>query len=151
TQVDRCYVLAPGPFPATVETATVRFEYARPGVASVKGLKMPVRNRAREGPVAMIEDALVISDISQHPRLVSRRKADLLALTETRALVSARAIHGDQVLAILELNQCDSPRVWSQEEVELVLEVAAQLAVAIHNALLFRRVTSSEQQWNTTF
>jgi PAS domain S-box-containing protein len=149
--VDRCYVLAPGPFPATLENALVRFEYARPGVASVKGIKMPVRNRAREGPVGMIEEPLVISDIRDNPRLVSRRKADLLALTETRALLSARAIYGDQVLAILELNQCDEARVWSTDEVDLIAEVAGQLAIGIHNALMFRRVTSSESQWNTTF
>jgi GAF domain-containing protein len=148
--VDRCFVLAPGPFPATVETSTVRFEFARRGATSVKGLKMPVRNRAREGPVLTIEEPLVVADISDNPRLVSRRKADLLAMTETRALLSMRAIYGDQVLAILELNHGEV-RHWRPEEVELIAEVAGHLAIGIHNALMFRRVANSERQWNTTF
>lgn len=149
--VDRCFVLAPGPFPPTVETATVRFEYCKPGVASVRGLKIPVRNRAREGPVGMIEEPLAIADIIENPRLVSRRKADLLNLTETRAMLSVRAVYGEQVLAILELDQCYEPRAWSREEIDLIGEVGAHLAVGVHNALLFRRVTNSEHQWNTTF
>ncbi len=149
-QVDRCFVLAPGPFTATVESATVRFEFCKPGIASVMGLKVPVRNRAREGPVGMIEEPLAISDIAENPRLVSSRKAQLLTLTETRAMLSVRAIYGDQVLAILELNQCFEARVWTRDEIDLVGEVAAQLAVGIHNAMLFRRVVGSEQQWNTT-
>ncbi len=150
-EVDRCFVLAPGPFPATVESATVRFEYVRPGIGGVKGLKVPIRNRAREGPVGMIEEPLAIADIAENPRLVSSRKADLLAVTETRAMLSVRAVYGEQVLAILEFHQCYEPRTWRAEELELVNEVAAQLAVGVHNALLFRRVTQSEHQWNTTF
>lgn len=150
-EVDRCYVLAPGPFPPTVETVIVRHEYCRPGAASVKGVKMPVRNRAREGPVLNVEEPLVINDITLNPRLVSRRKADLLALTDTSALLSVRAIYGEQVLGLIELNGCFEPRTWTHEEIELVVEVAAQLAVAIHNAQLFRRVTASERQWHTTF
>ena len=112
---------------------------------------MPIRNRAREGPVGTIEEPLAIADIAENPRLVSHRKADLLSLTETRAMISVRAIYADQVLAVLELNQCFEPRQWTDEEIDLVSEVAAQLAVGIHNALLFRRVTTGEQQWNTTF
>jgi PAS domain S-box-containing protein len=150
-EVDRCFVLAPGPFPPTLESALVRFEFCRTGVTSVRGLKMPIRNRAREGPVGTIEEPLAIADIAENPRLVSHRKADLLSLTETRAIISVRAIYADQVLAVLELNQCFEPRQWTDEEIDLVGEVAAQLAVGIHNALLFRRVTTSEQQWNTTF
>lgn len=149
--VDRCYALGPGPLPATLESATVRFEYCKPGVASVRGLKVPTRNRAREGPVGMIEEPLAIADIVETPRLVSRRKAELLSLTETRAMLSVRAVFGEQVLAVLELNQCYSPRQWSVEEIDLASEVADQLAVGISQALLFRRVTESEQQWNTTF
>jgi PAS domain S-box-containing protein len=150
-EVDRCFVLAPGPFRATVETATVRFEFCRTGATSIRGRKVPIRNRAREGPVGTIEEPLVVPDVSATPRLVSLQKAELLSLTETGAFISVRAVYGDQVLAILELDNCYGPREWSKEEVDLVVEVAAQLAVGIHNALLFRRVTRSEQQWNTTF
>ncbi len=149
--VDRCFVLAPGPFPITLESTTVRFEYCRPGITSVIGLKMPIRNRAREGPVGTIEEPLVIADILETPRLVSRRKADLLALTETRGVVSVRALHGDQVLAVVEMNQCNEPRQWTPEEVELVAEVADQLAIGIHDALSFRRILAGERQWHTTF
>jgi len=149
--LDRCFVLAPGPFLPTIETATVRFEYCRPGIASVRGLKMPLWTRGREGKVGAVEEPLAIADISETPRLVSRRKAELLVLTETRSMLSVRAVYSDQILAVLELDRCYEPHAWSTEEIDLVTEVAAQLAVAIHNALLFRRVTSGEQQWNTTF
>ena len=149
--LDRCFVLAPGPFPPTLETATVRFEYCKPGIASVRGLKMPLWTRGREGKVAGVEEPLAISDINETPRFVSRRKAELLVLTETRAMLCVRAVYGDQVLAVLELDRCYEPHEWSKEEIDLVTEVTAQLAVGIHNALLFRRVTSGEQQWNTTF
>src|SRR5262249_23460230 len=90
----------------------------------------------------------ILDDVADYPQ--NERKKDLLELG-LRSLLLVPILQSGKVTGTIGLHQCDEVRQWKEAEIDLVRSIASQVAVAIHNAYLFRRVADSQQHWQKTF
>ncbi len=67
---------------------------------------------------------------------------DLLAQFEVRAYLVVPLVQGEELWGLLMAHQC-SPRQWMQLEVELLSNLAAQLAIAIKQAELYQQLQAA--------
>jgi PAS domain S-box-containing protein len=67
---------------------------------------------------------------------------DILAQFQVRANLAVPLLHGDNLWGLLCINQCSEPRHWQDFEVELVQQIANQLAIAIQQSILYNQVQS---------
>ena len=76
--------------------------------------------------------------------------ADYYKRCHIKASLGVPIILGDEFFGVLIANQCDSPRPWAAFEVQLLEQLAVQVAIAIQQAELYQQVqtlaASLEQQ-----
>ncbi|BAY33909.1 multi-sensor hybrid histidine kinase [Nostoc carneum NIES-2107] len=72
------------------------------------------------------------------PELEQRRAAFLAASISSSLVVPL--ICQQELMAVLALHQCSQPRIWGEEEVQLVLMVADQAALALSQAYTYEQV-----------
>jgi two-component system cell cycle sensor histidine kinase/response regulator CckA len=64
---------------------------------------------------------------------------ELLAQLKVRANLVVPIIHGEKLWGLLVANQCSEPRQWKQLEIDLLEQLATQLAIAIQQSTLFEQ------------
>ncbi len=64
----------------------------------------------------------------------------ILSQFQVRANLVVPLLKSDQLWGLLCIHQCDRPRVWQESEIELVKQIANQLAIAIQQAKLFEQL-----------
>ncbi|MTJ14864.1 GAF domain-containing protein [Anabaena sp. UHCC 0187] len=67
---------------------------------------------------------------------------DILAQFQIRANLIVPLLQGENLWGLLCIHQCSAPRHWQDFEVELVQQLAEQLAIAIQQAHLYEQVQS---------
>lgn len=67
---------------------------------------------------------------------------DILAQFQVRANLIVPLIQGKTLWGLLCIHQCSQPRHWEDFEIELVQQVANQLAIAIQQSMLYEQVQS---------
>jgi len=76
--------------------------------------------------------------------------AEYYARCQIRASLGVPILVNDQLFGVLIVNQCSSPRHWTDFEVDLLTQLANQVAIAIQQAELYQQVqalnASLEQQ-----
>jgi PAS domain S-box-containing protein len=65
---------------------------------------------------------------------------DFLIEIQVRAKVVVPIVQQNQLWGLLIAHQCDGPRNWQDREIRLLRRVANQLAIAIHQADLYRKL-----------
>ncbi|TAF07281.1 MAG: CBS domain-containing protein [Nostocales cyanobacterium] len=68
---------------------------------------------------------------------------DILARFQIRANLAVPLLQGENLWGLLCINQCSQPRHWQDFEIELVQQLANQLAIAIQQADLFDQLQRS--------
>ncbi|MGM3306037.1 GAF domain-containing protein [Anabaena sp. WFMT] len=84
---------------------------------------------------------LVVDDIDTAGLADCHR--DFLAQFQVRANLVVPLLHGENLWGLLCIHQCSQPRHWQEFEVELVQQIANQLAIAIQQADLFEQLQLS--------
>lgn len=64
----------------------------------------------------------------------------MLAQFQVRANMVLGILEGEKVWGLLVAQQCDKPRVWQPEEINLLKQLADQVAIAIQQAELYQQV-----------
>jgi signal transduction histidine kinase len=82
-------------------------------------------------------DYLSVADI--HAADFSPCYVDLLTALQARAYLTVPIYAGQQLWGLLATYQNDGPRQWSDEEVQLAVQVGSQLGVAIQQAELLKQ------------
>ncbi|AFZ57995.1 GAF domain-containing protein [Anabaena cylindrica FACHB-243] len=67
---------------------------------------------------------------------------DVLAQFQVRANLVVPLLQGENLWGLLCIHQCSVPRHWQEFEVELVQQIAHQLAIAIQQSILYEQVQS---------
>lgn len=80
----------------------------------------------------------VIHDTAQDSRCIPFKQ--FIGLVGSKALVAAPLSHENRLLGLLMVHQCSNSREWTQSEVQLVMAIADQLAIAVTHAHLFAQV-----------
>ncbi|WP_096595457.1 GAF domain-containing protein [Calothrix sp. NIES-2098] len=67
---------------------------------------------------------------------------DLMARLEVRANLVIPIVQGEKLWGLLVANHCSQPRHWQQLEIELLKQLATQLAIAIQQSELYQQIQS---------
>jgi adenylate cyclase len=81
----------------------------------------------------------VIHDVTLDERIVDQRAEAFAAANICSSLV-VPLICQQELMAVLALHQCSQSRIWAEEEVQLVLMVADQAALALSQAYAYEQV-----------
>lgn len=65
---------------------------------------------------------------------------DFLAEFQVRAALIVPILQGEELWGLLEANHCSSPRQWQQLEINLLKQLATQVAIAIQQSTLFEQI-----------
>ncbi|MCC5625971.1 zinc-dependent metalloprotease, partial [Nostoc sp. CHAB 5715] len=70
---------------------------------------------------------------------------NFLRESQVRAKLAAPIIFEDKLWGLLIAHQCDNPHQWTESEKNLLIAIAEQLAIAIHQADLMQTLTQEKQ------
>lgn len=96
-------------------------------------------------------EVLVITDVVGDDRIIGERATAFAAANISSSLV-VPLICQQELMAVLALHQCSQQRLWAEEEVQLVMMVADQAALALSQAYAYEQVRAlakREQLVNT--
>ena len=71
---------------------------------------------------------------------------ELLAMLQIKANIVVPIVQGEKLWGILGAHQCSGTRQWQQQEIELLEQLASQLAIAIQQAELYRQLEEANQE-----
>jgi len=87
---------------------------------------------------------LVIEDVEKAYAL-EECLLNFLRESKVRAKLAAPIIFEDKLWGLLIAHQCYNPREWAESDKNLLISIAEQLAIAIHQAELMRSLTQEKQ------
>jgi diguanylate cyclase (GGDEF)-like protein len=85
--------------------------------------------------VRMVSD--LVTEKGQIPEEMASRLANEF---NVRAMMAAPIVHQGKWLGTVGLHQCDDVRLWKEEEVSLLSEIAQTMAIAVTNAQLYHQI-----------
>jgi diguanylate cyclase (GGDEF)-like protein len=85
----------------------------------------------------------VIEDITTGPSQSSQCK--LLTDLQVRAQLAVPILQGEEVWGVLLAHHCTAPRAWATWELELLQQLADQMAIAIQQANLYQHLQATNQ------
>jgi PAS domain S-box-containing protein len=91
-----------------------------------------IRTLFEQGRVQTIDDTAQAN--------VSPLLAEYYAKCQIKASLGVPIILGDQFFGVLIVNQCSAPRHWQRFEIDLLEQLATQVAIAIQQAELYQQV-----------
>ena len=71
---------------------------------------------------------------------------NLMASFQVRAHLVVPILEGEQLWGLLIAHQCSGPRQWQQLDVDLLKQLATQVAIAIHQSKLYQQLEKANQQ-----
>mgnify|MGYP002778034041 CR=1 FL=1 len=71
---------------------------------------------------------------------------EFLAQFQVRADLVVPILQAEELWGLLVVNQCAAPRQWQQWEIELLRQLATQLAIALQQAELYQRLQSELEE-----
>lgn len=114
-----------------------RFSYS--GSAVIENSDIPI-GEGVVGFAARTRTPVLIDDVYRDPRYIKFHE-------ETRSELSVPLIVKEKLIGVLDIEH-SAPDYFRADQVHAITILAAQLAVAIDNAILYERISSQEQQLN---
>ncbi|MCC5645893.1 PAS domain S-box protein [Nostoc sp. CHAB 5824] len=71
---------------------------------------------------------------------------ELLQLYQVKAAVIVPILNGEHLWGLLIAHQCAAPRYWQAFEVNLLQQLASQVAIAIHQSVLYQQVQAANEE-----
>jgi len=71
---------------------------------------------------------------------------DLMVQLQVRASLVVPILQGEQIWGLLVAHQCSAPRQWQQLDVDLLKQLATQVAIAIQQSELYQQLEIANQQ-----
>ena len=114
------------------------------GIEATDGQRIPIEGNDHAETVLASADPVAVDDALTDPLM-----AAVLPLTQQLGIQAILAVSmrlDDEVKGILCVQQCQQPRQWTDEEKDLLKEVADQLAIAIHQAELYQQLQQANDK-----
>lgn len=135
--VNRCYLVT---YDGTITAnAPIVAEYCSKDLPQISELNLPAKNNLYLGAIFAQEGAISFSNVYD---------VDLLATAvptykqiQVKSLLAVRTSSQGEINGCLNLYQCDRYRIWTQDEIDLLEAVAAQVGIAIAQAQLLEQET----------
>ncbi|MEH2024751.1 PAS domain S-box protein [Nostoc sp.] len=71
---------------------------------------------------------------------------ELLQLYQVKAAMVVPILNGEHLWGLLIVHQCGAPRYWQAFEVNLLQQLASQVAIAIHQSVLYQQVQAANKE-----
>jgi len=133
-QVNRCVIHTYITTPAQV---LIVAEYLEPGYESMLGLEVPIIGNPHMQQLLATDQALASPDVYESPLL--QEALPLCRQIGLKSMLAIRTEYQRQANGIIALHQCNSYRDWSEDEIELLEAVAAQVGIALAQASLLEQ------------
>lgn len=117
-------------------------EYLVPGYASAMNCEIPVVGNPHAEQILARDKPIATEDVYREAIALSER--EMCQQLDLKSMLAVRTSCKGEPNGIIALHQCDRFRQWTEEEIELLEAIAAQLGIAIAQAKLLER----EQQIN---
>ncbi|MEB3337319.1 MAG: GAF domain-containing protein, partial [Leptolyngbyaceae bacterium] len=114
-------------------------EYRLPGYDSLLQLPIPILNTPYLAQVLTQDRAIAAPDVNTDPLLPGIVFQD--RLVNLKSLLAIRTSYQGEPNGVIGLYQCDTPRSWSEDEIELLEALAAQVGIALAHAHLLEQET----------
>ncbi len=116
-----------GTIDAVAETITIERDWCAPGVASLAGV---LHFREYGSYIEDIKrgETVIVADARHDPRTAAT--ADALAAISAQSFVNTPVMEAGRVVALFFVNHA-SPRVWSEDDVSFIREVAERTRLAV--------------------
>jgi PAS domain S-box-containing protein len=88
-----------------------------------------------------------VDDVKSINYDLSPRSQELLMLTESTSFICVPILFGDMPLGILSVDRLKSTIPLKQSDLNLIMGIAPQIAISIHNARTFEKMQASEEKY----
>ncbi|MEQ8973974.1 MAG: PAS domain S-box protein [Coleofasciculus sp. C1-SOL-03] len=112
-------------------------EYLEPGYESMQQQMMPILDKFHTQAVLAQDQAVSSENVYRDPLL--QGTAEFCRQIGLKSMLSVRTSYQEQTNGIICLHQCDRFREWSEDEIELLEAVAAQVGIALAQAHLLEQ------------
>ncbi|MEC4866986.1 MAG: PAS domain-containing protein, partial [Jaaginema sp. PMC 1078.18] len=112
-------------------------EYLESGQTSMQELDIRVNESQSLQTVLTQDRAFVVRDVDSEPGLVVWQP--LCQQYGIKSLLLIRTSYQNEPNGAIALQQCDRPRIWTEDEIELIEAVAAQVGIALAQARLLEQ------------
>ncbi len=119
-------------------------EYLETGYESTLDLDIAVTYNSHTEQLLSEDKALTSSDIFSDPLLKS--SAPMYRRLKVRSMLAVRTSYKGKPNGIINLHQCDYMRQWTQDEVDLLEDVAAQVGLTLAQAQILESEVTHKQQ-----
>ncbi|MBE9011132.1 PAS domain S-box protein [Pseudanabaenaceae cyanobacterium LEGE 13415] len=119
-------------------------EFLEFGWDSMQGAHIPVYGNPHVVELLKNDRAIASPDVYADPRLIAA--APLCERAQLKSMLAVRTSYQGDPNGIIALQQCDSIRDWTHDEIELLEAVADQVGIAIAQARLLRQERLQREQ-----
>lgn len=119
-------------------------EYVKPGYASVSHIEVPLVNNPYAAKVLSQDQAIATPDVMAEPLLATVRP--MVQAMGLKSMLMVRTSYQGEINGVIVLHQCDRIRQWTNDEVELLEAVAAQVGIALAQAALLEQETRQREE-----
>ncbi|NEQ98148.1 MAG: PAS domain S-box protein [Cyanothece sp. SIO2G6] len=122
----------------------VAAEYLGDDVPSMLAIEVPVEGNPHVQQVLAADRAVVSPNVYQEPLL-----AEALSFCnrlQIKSMIGVRTSYQGKANGVIGLHQCDRYRDWTNDEIELIEAVAAQVGLAIAQANLLQQEQTQREQ-----
>jgi PAS domain S-box-containing protein len=142
--VNRCYLVTYEG--AIIATAPIVAEYCTNDFPKILDLNLPAKNNLYLGAIFAQEGAISFPDVYSSDLLATA--VSVYRYINLKSLLAVRTSSQGEINGCLNLHQCDRHRTWTQDEIDLLEAVAAQVGIAIAQAKLLEQETIQRIQLN---
>lgn len=144
-QVNQCLILT---YVATPQPRLlVMAEYLAPGYQSLEDLEIPVHPNSYTAH--LIEQDRAIASSNVYAESLLQQGPNLNEKLKVKSLLTIRTSYQGEPNGAIGLHQCDDYRHWTDDEIELIEAVAAQVGIALAQARLLEQETRQREQLST--
>ncbi|HEY9641282.1 MAG TPA: GAF domain-containing protein [Coleofasciculaceae cyanobacterium] len=120
------------------------------GEGWIKALGQTIYDPLMPGSVERFKSGKISTVENLSEAKLTRCHCDILERLEVQANMVAPLITGDDLIGLLCLHQCSGPRVWEQEEIDLLQQLSTQIGYALTQSTLLQQQQATALQEQRT-
>ncbi|HPJ07410.1 MAG TPA: PAS domain S-box protein, partial [Deltaproteobacteria bacterium] len=116
----------------------------------LRGVELHLDNPASRGPLVVSfkeKKPFLIDNASTITEELSRRSQELLHLSGSSSFISVPIVFRDEPLGVLAVDRVQSTISLKQNDLDLLMAIAPQIAISINNARTFEQMQASEEKY----
>lgn len=121
-------------------------QYLAPGYTALMNVEVLVAGNPHIEQLLSQDRAIAVNDVYAEPLLENVQS--LCQQFEIKSMLGVRTSYQDKPNGLIGFHQCDRFREWTEEEIELIEAIAAQLGIAIAQAQLLEQEKQARAELN---